>query len=145
MHLFGSRAMDAGSAVIATVAAWCAGSGPAAGGMDASGEKMERYSFGCEKKEANCCISPVPPFSPCFHPLDPYVSNATHGALLLHCKSFALMYVMSSNAMCTYIFHVGKPQACHLLLPSFSLFSLLLAYICPRCETCQPQLHSIAL
>ena len=38
--------------------------------------------------------------------------------------------------MCTYIFHVGKPQACHLLLPSFSLFSLLLAYICPRCETC---------
>ena len=84
------RAMDAGSAVIATVAAWCAGSGPAAGGMDASREKMERYSFECEKKEANCCISPVPPFSPCFHPLDPYVSNATHGALLLHCKSFAL-------------------------------------------------------
>ena len=84
------------------------------------------------KKEANRCISPVPPFSPCFHPLDPYVSNATHGALPLHCKSFALMYVMSYNAMCTYIFHVGKPQACHLLLPSFSLFSLLLANILPQ-------------
>ena len=49
MHLFGSRAMDAGSAVIATVAAWCAGSGPAAGGMDANRENMERYSFGSEK------------------------------------------------------------------------------------------------
>lgn len=69
MHLFGSRAMDAGSAVIATVAAWCAGSGPAAGGMDASGEKMERYSFGCEKRRPTVASHLSHPFLPAFIPL----------------------------------------------------------------------------